>query len=612
MSMINTKNLQMCPITRFACSLLVLVSLMGVTSRIEASQPEISAQTGLGLYEQVESWVRDWDVPSAESPQAASEPICAAIVTLRLDGKVFGRGSAASPDPDRLLLWQATSEAINSANSKLTKERDAMWDAFIKQLSQRITITVEVGDELVPVSASELGMPGFGYSPGSMGFAARLGDESDAIGPEQQIVRRGDPAQSTAALAMTLSNDANLVMQSPETLSEQGFVFYRWSPMVLAQPAPGLGAVFTDRGGRVIGDDEVTMRSIKELGEQIAGHLMNRRWEGIEDYGFVGTLEPVSGKSSSAFAGAFEQAIGAYALLRYGADGENKIQRDSVIAGRDVLKELARVEKREQEPSEDPIASCMTIVALAELPLEMILGDKDLGQLRTGCLAMLDTLYSEQGGFDESVPDAARGLVAHALSASAKIDPRDRTGLTRSAIARVFLETPPELLVSQMPFLAWAQIDSVEVVEEIPSRPALRQMRDLVWEHQLRRSDLEWIDRDLVGGIVFTRAAAPLPSWSCLRPLTAIATMLGDERLTEGGFASGEAPMQIGRLVDSVRFVRQLSAEGELMHLYSEVDDAQWGVRMALWDQRMPIESSAMALLMLTETQSSFEQLADR
>ena len=94
--------------------------------------------------------------------------------------------------------------------------------------------------------------------------------------------------------------------------------------------------------------------------------------------------------------------------------------------------------------------------------------------------------------------------------------------------------------------------------------------------------------------------------------IAAIATMLGDERLTPGSATEGEVPMQIGRLVESVRFVRQLAAEGEIMHMYGEAQAARYGVRMALWDQRMPIESSAMALLMLSETRASFDALRAR
>lgn len=600
------------PITRLIRAFFVLITLMGGVTQTAWAQPSMEPQTGLGLYAKVDGWVRDWDLPSIDSPEALSEPVCAAVVTLRLDGQVFGRGTAASPDPDPSLIWRATSGAVNRANSKLTGERDAMWDATVKQLSDRLTITIEVGDELIPIAPSNITMPGFGHSPGSVGLAARLGDECDAIGPESIITRRGDPAQYAAALALTLSSDASLVLQTPEELSDQGFVFYRWTPMVLAQPAPGLGAVFVDRGGRVIAAEEVTVRSIDTLADQIASHLQSRQWAGVEQYGFVGTLDPVEARSASPFAGAFEQALGAYALLKYGENGDSSSKREAALTGREVLKALAHIEEDEQSPWDEPVAACMTIVALAELPLEMILGDRELGTMRTRCLETLDTLYSEQDGFDDSLPQAAQGLVTQALSASALIDPRNRKALTRSAIARVFLETPPELLVSQMPFLAWAQLGSIDPDQEVPTRAALRQMRELVWTHQLRRADLSWADRDLVGGIVFTRAAAPLPSWSCLRPLSAIATMLGDERLTEGTIASGEVPGQIARLVESIRFVRQLTAEGELLHMYGEVEDAQGGVRMALWDQRMPIESSAMALLLLTESQRSFEQLMSR
>lgn len=603
----HTLRTQTRPIT-----LALLVLLAVLTPQVWAQSRGIEPEAGLRLFEQLEGWVRGWDVPSVDTPEALSEPLCAAVVTLRLDGHVFGRGAAASPDPDRMLLWRAASEAFNAANSKLTQERDAMWEAFIRQLAERITITLELGSELTPISPSELVLPGFGYSPGSIGLAVRLGDRNEALGPESVLTRRGDPARSIVAEALTLSEDSSLVLETPTTLSEQGFVFYRWQPMAIAQPAPGLGGAFLDRGGRVIEQDEVSVRSIRTMSERIASNLMKRRWDGVEKYGFVGTLDPVTGKNVSSSSAPFEQALGAYALLRFGEDADTPQKREAVEAGRDVLRELGAVERNEIAPWDDALGACMSVVALGEIPLELILGDRDLNELRLRSLETLDTLYSRSEGFSDSIPQPARGLVAHALVVSATLDPRDRTALAEDAISRVFLETPTELLVSQMPFLAWAQLGQSGDGAEIASSSVLRQMRDLVWEHQLRRADLELIDRDLAGGIVFTRASAPLPSWSCLRPLAAIATMLGDERLTEGDMGSGEVPMQIGRLVDSIRFVRQLVAEGETLHMYADAESSDWGVRMALWDQRMPIESSAMALLLLCETQASFEQIMAR
>ncbi|MCR9074582.1 MAG: hypothetical protein NXI07_00945, partial [bacterium] len=395
------------PITLSVIAALLL--MVSMATRANGAQPTIEAAKGLEIFEQVEGWVRDWDVPSVDSPESKSEPLSAVVVTLRLDGRVFGRGAAASADPDPGLVWQATSEALNGANAKLTQDRDAMWEAFIRELSERITITLELGNELVPVSPNELTLPGFGYSPGSVGFAVRLGDRADAVGAESILLRRGDPARTAAALSLTLSEDSGIVMQTPAELSEQGYTFYRWVPMSIAQPAPGLGGVFLDRGGRAVDSSEISVRAISRMSDRIASHLMGRRWEGVENYGFMGTLDPVTGKVESPFAGAFEQALGAYALLRYGSDASSQQERDAVLAGRDILRELAVVERDEITPWDDPLSACMSLIALSEIPLELILGDEDLNELRVNSLATLDTVFAENDGFDPIIPAAAHG-----------------------------------------------------------------------------------------------------------------------------------------------------------------------------------------------------------
>ncbi len=591
---------------------LALLALLAWGPARAGAQPTMPVDEGLGVFNTIQGWVRAWDVPARDEPQAATTPVCAAMVTLRLDGHVFGRGAAASPDPSPTLVWDATNQAIIGASGKLTSERDAMWEASIKQLTRRVTITLEISDRLVPVSANELELPGFGYTPGIMGVAVRRGERTEAMGTESMLMRETDMARSAVALANAVSDRGDAVLQSPAELAGAGYSFYRFEPLVLAQPAPGLAPVFTDRGGRVVEASAITVGSIGALAGHIAEHLMGRRWAGVEHFGLTGTLDPVTGTAESESASPFEQAISAYALLRFGGDGADDSQRRAAAAGREILADLAIVEPGEQSPWDSPTGACMTVIALAELPLDLILGDDELDALRQKSLAELDTLYSESAGFAQSLPVPARGLAAHALVCSARLDPTDRAGLARSAIGRVFVETPPSGLPAQMPFLAWAQLERAGDEGEIPTRVLLERMRELVWEHQLRRADLGWSDRDLAGGIVFTSAKAPLPSWVMMRPLAALAAMAGDERLTPGTVTSGDVPLQITRLIDSIRFVRQLTAEGEIMHLYASVEAAQWGVRMALWDQRMPVEVDAMALLVLTETRESFDAILRR
>jgi hypothetical protein len=580
------------------------------------AQPTMGVQDGLDAYRVVDRWVNDWGVPR-EDELAEGVPACAAaIVTLRLDGRVFGRGSSASLDPSPVVLLEATRRAIASASAKLTGERDALWDEFIKDLTGRITITLELGDALVPISDSELDLPGFGYTPGVLGVAVRRADRIELLGPESMLMRHTDMTQSAMALGNALAGDASVMLSTPRELSESGYTLYRFEPIVLAEPGVSMGAVFIDRGGRVVESDEIQTRTIGELASKVATHLMSRRWAGIEHYGLMGTLDPVTGRSESSFAAPFEQAIGAYALLRFGEDGKTALERDARRAGLDILGDLAIIEDGEARVADDPLGACMTLIALSEIQLVDILADEGLNALRIESLAVLDGLYLDSTGFDPSVPEASHGLVALALVRSAMLDPVDRRVVARSAIIRIFQETPAPALVAQMPFLGWAQLeaDLDAISDTVANEHAdwLSQMRSLVWGHQLKRADLAWMDRDLAGGIVFTSAKTPLPSWLSMRPLAFIATMLGDERLTPGSIASGEVPSEIGTLVDSIRFIAQLSAAQESGHMYASGDGAKWGVRMALWDQRMPVEADAMALLTLDETGRSFKRIIER
>jgi hypothetical protein len=597
--------------SRFELMVISLFMMM-ITPMGAWGQSSIPVEESLDAFNSVEGWVRDWQLPDKEDAEAQCTAVSAAIVTLRIDGKVFGRGSAGSLDPSPSVVWEAANKAMQRAGSKLTGERDAMWESFIADLSARVVISVELGDELVPMSDSQLELPGFGYTPGVLGVVVRRGEMIELAGTDSMLTGNRDMARSAQALANSLSNDGANMLATPRELVDRGFTIYRYVPVVLAQPAVGLGATFMDRGGRVINTNEISRKSVSAMSEQITRHLLNRRWAGVEHYGLMGTLDPVTGRSESSSASPFEQALTAYALLRGSEKNTTAFDREVRVFAVGVLEDLARVEESETAPWDNALGACMTVVALSEIQLIDILGNEELDQLRTRCIKAVDRLYSQQDGFDSDLPRSSYGLVAHGLVRSRLLDPEDRQSKARSAIEQIFDEFPPAAMVSQMPFLGWAQLELGVNQDQTVERDGLMQMRELVWEHQLKRDDLEWMDRDLTGGVVFTSAAAPLPSWSTLRPLAFLATMLGNEELTPGTLSSGIAPIELGRHIESLRFLRQLCAEGELMHLYASNDATKWGVRMSLWDQRMPIETGAMALLTLLESVQSFDAIVER
>jgi hypothetical protein len=84
--------------------------------------------------------------------------------------------------------------------------------------------------------------------------------------------------------------------------------------------------------------------------------------------------------------------------------------------------------------------------------------------------------------------------------------------------------------------------------------------------------------------------------------------MLGDQRLTE----DAEVPQETMRLLESLRFLRQLTADEAECHMYKDPAKALGGVRNSLFDQRMPPEATAMTLLAVCETIKSLEAIKAR
>ena len=171
---------------------------------------------------------------------------------------------------------------------------------------------------------------------------------------------------------------------------------------------------------------------------------------------------------------------------------------------------------------------------------------------------------------------------------------RDRALESVRALLR---ETPPGEAVSLLPWIGWAELDLAGDAADIPSEIALRDVRSMVWRHQLQPADVGEDGRDLVGGVVFTRGRAPLPSWQTMRPLAFLATMFGDDRLTD----AADVPDEATRPLASLRFVMQLAVGDAEMHMFRDRARALGGVRLAPWDQRQTLEASSLALLTLSE-----------
>jgi hypothetical protein len=159
-----------------------------------------------------------------------------------------------------------------------------------------------------------------------------------------------------------------------------------------------------------------------------------------------------------------------------------------------------------------------------------------------------------------------------------------------------------------MPWLGSAELRLAELKgqRDVPAAVALRQMRKMMWEHQVGPMDDSAMESkggglDAVGGIVFSARVAGSPgrpTWNTARPLAFTATMLGDPRLTD----TAERNLELARVLAGLRFLRQLEADDFTAWMYPNRSRSRGGVRIAQWDQRMPPDASAMSLLAVCET----------
>lgn len=594
--------------TRAAFAGIAAAVILGPAHAQDLPDPQASLQA----HQTVRAWVRAWSVPDRAGFEGGP-PVHGAAVTLRLDGQILSRGAWFTSDqPDPLAIWHAAGEAVRLGRAALPIENDALAEDRAAELGERTTISLELFGPPIAIPPDELALPYAGCSPGAEALVVRAGDAVRVTGADAQVTRGSDPARAFASMAADITAQGDTSLRPLPELAENGFTFSRASVVHLAMPFEGASPVFLDRAGRIVPSQTMRTPEMRAMADSIAAHLRSRVWPGVEHFGIGGPLNAATGRPDPVVAAPFEQAMSAIALFRHAgiAAGTEAGLQSGEVALR-IARDLGTVEPGEDAPWSDPIAASATVGALAEMTPAQRASDPVFEVLRVRCLNEVRSAFDPDAGFTASVPPAAYGLIAWAHVQAIGMGEGFTTERADAAVRTAFRETPAGNVVSQMPFLAWADM-GLHTDAELPSAVALRAMRDLCWEHQLHWRDLRPIDRDLAGGIVFTRSRVALPTWQSLRPMAALASMLGDSRVTPGSFTSPEIAREVVRVTDALRFVRQLQMDGECLYLARSPSQVSGGLRRATWDPTVSPEASAMGLLTVTEALRSMQGIVRR
>ena len=581
-----------------------LASLTGVFGT--ASADPIAPAVAIETFDTVESWVRAGAVEEA----AGLPPVEAVSIVLRRNGEIVAEAAIASPTSpgDSAMIAEAAELVLGRIRRLVPRGGDALDAERAEDFRGSLALDLELADRLVPFPGrafiTEEGDPlraaRPALDPGLDGFAAQFAGNAAAVPPGAFVRSDVDARAAFERVVQSVLDDPQAVFRPPEELRGRGVRFYRFETVHLVQDRPSAAPRFRHRGGTMtpIADVQNT-RSLIAMAEGIAVHLLGRRWPGVEPYGMMGDLDPITGRHEPVAAPPFEQALAAAALLR--ASRVDFIDTDLRARCRDAAIEVLvdlHAAGGAETPFEEagPVAAAATAWAISLLHA----GDsEEIAALRTQSSAMLEAAFDPGAGFMHEIPDAARGLIALGLVSNAERD--SELERADAAIRTVFRSTEPERLVSQMPYLLWAELALAERrgLDAPPAATALTAMRDLVLRFQLRRDDLDPRDLDLAGGIVFTRARQPLPTSQSLRAIAALSTMLAEPSLTSG---DARFATLLTRQIEMTRFVRQLAAGPGEAYMYRRPRKAVWGVRTALWDQSMPTEASALALISVCDT----------
>jgi len=607
-SMLRTHNVRFAgaPRVHRLSGLAAAFCLILCATLARAADPALPPPTqALEAFGWVDAWIRAWIIPPTPEADARRIPCSGAAVTLRLGGRVLGR--AASVVGDGADVHRAAASAWREASGRLVVDRDATAEDRVESLAHRVTIELELSGQMIPLEGMTYDQAALSIAPGRMGVAVRAGDRVDAIFPGMQLGMGLTPVRALQAAAGALGLPP---VELSELRASHAVTPMRFDAVHLVQVEPGQGPTFLHRGGRVVPQSDITGAGLRAAASAMCANLHKSMWTGREPFGIRGDYRAISGQYEPPFARPRSQALAALALARF-AESPGVTEPDRSIAlatAAEILADLGEVVEPEEDPLADPVAA-----AMAASTCRKVLGTRaapDHAEVIRAFGARATEAVLKITATPESTKAASpeeRAVVAWALAELAQARGPDADTLrakAESMVRALIRESGAEGVVSLMPWLAWAMLE-LAPEGEIPSAVALRDVRSMVWAHQLGDAVAGTPDLDLEGGVVFSRAPGALPTASTLRVISAMAMLLGDRRLT----SDEEFLTELARVRRSLRFVVQLMFREQEAYLARSPDRAIGGVRSALWDPTMSIDATAMGVLTICE---ALEAVADR
>ncbi len=607
----------------YATPLLLVIVLLATAGRAAAAGTDEQLQPdphdAVRAYTTVRGWLDDFRLPpaSANDSRVSLKSVRGVCIILRQSGRVVASGTDVSNDA--MMLRRAAGRAFGELLGDPLMA--AMPEGQQVEIASRLTLELDLAGPMRPLLGRTYEQLADNIVPGLDGLAVRRGNKLVARFPALSLATRvGDAAQVAPGLVIDLGLPA---MDLAQLIARHGVTFYRFRTIHLAQPEAASLPVELFRGQAIVPERDVSAESLAASADAMARHIIRCRYSSPSDQpqarlGMMGEYHENLDAFDPLIASPLDQALLSLALQRYAtAPGINpSLAAEALSLSVAILEDLAVVEPAEVDPRQDLLACGALLYAAAGIADQLEVRP-DIDALVSDAVDRVLSAYSrEQGGFvregangepDRPLEAHGQALVAGGLARLLRSGAREvDASIIRTALDRAWT-ADPTTLVALLPWCAWAEIDLVQATgDPLANRERLLALRTILNGLRVGSGGLEG-PADERGGFALTgESGRPFATAQSLRPAAFLATILGEPALT----SPGEAMLELGRHLRTIRFLMQLTVREEDAWRFRNPDRTIGGVRVATWEYRQPAAAQALGLLTAAETLISLNRLA--